>query len=157
MSSNIYLLSRRFWSKGVASYLIKDKKHVIWDDFISKAACNVTVLRKPITYRIHKMERCSKLLFCFTFANLQVFVGIFSCFSNALMDPVSTHCYCPPTCSHHLIITTLLGLFLKFSTMVACFSACAAASHALIITKHTSWFQSYVMCIKGTHNDTYHL
>lgn len=95
---------------------------------------------------MHKMERHHKLLFCFTFANLQFSVGIFSCFSNPLMDPVSTH-------SNHLIIATLLVLFLRFSLIVACFSACAVASHALIITKHTSWSQSYVMCIEGTRND----
>lgn len=41
--------------------------------------------------------------------------------------------------------------------MVASFSACAAASDALIITKHTCWSQSCVMCTKGTHNDAYHL
>lgn len=160
MSSSIYLLPRRFRSEGVASYLIKYKtrnRHIIWDDFVCKAKCNVTVLKMPITYRMHKMERHHKLLLHFTFANLQFSVDVFPCFSNPLMDPVPTHCFSLHTLSHHLITVTLLVLVLKFSVMVACLSACAAASHTLIITKHTSWSQSYVMRIRGTHNDAYHL
>lgn len=111
----------------------------------------------PVTYRMHKMERHHKFLLCFTFANLQFSLGILSCFSNPLIDPVSTHCFSLHTLSHHLITVTLLVLFLKLSIMVACLSASAAAFHTLIITTYTSWSQNYVMCIKGTHNDAYDL
>lgn len=135
MSSSIYLLPRRFRSKGVASYLIKKKKqhrnrHIIRDDFLCKAKCNVTVLKMPITYRMHKMERHHKFLLCFTFANLQFSLDIFSCFfkspNGSSVHPLllSTHSFL--TSNHRHITSSFFEVLYNGSLSL---SLCCSISH----------------------------